>query len=195
MKEHSVRPDHTLRSCLVFSPWKSLSRWFTAAAVWLSINSNWHLLVGAPCHPHAHNTWTYPPSLHRPSYSQLLRFVFAKENRTHTSPEYAHGTSVTPFRHTANDHISFIPRDTCVQTSFCSDVFRLARRMPAPELGQKRPFTWCCIHPVMHVIPISCTHAESAVFHVCIVANNFNLFLPILINMHMWIAHQDSKYP
>ena len=43
----------------------------------------------------------------------------------------------------------------------------------------------------LHVIPHSHTHAESAVFHVCIVANNLNLFLPILLNMQMWIAHQD----
>lgn len=150
--------------------------------------------MGAPCHPHVHDTGIYPPSVHRAAHSQLLEFVFAKENTTHMSPEVCSWdlcSSVQAYCKRTSFIYNQIPRDAHVQIHFGLEVLRLVCRMPAPVWGWEKHFTWCHVHPVMRATPHSHTHAEPAVFHVCIVANNSNLFLPILLNMQMWMAHQD----
>lgn len=126
---------------------------------------------------------------------QLVQICICQRKHNTHHLKFARGTSIPLFRHAANEHLSFIissleiHRFKHIFAEMCSSLHVECLLLYEGRKGTSHDavFTHSCMQSLI------LTHMQSAVFHACVVANNLNLFFPILLNMQVWIAHQDWK--
>lgn len=129
--------------------------------------------------------------MHTTSFTVAQICICQRNHHTHHL-KYAHGTSAPPLRHTANEHLSFTIRSLEIHmfeptfAQMCSDLH--AECLLCMRVKK-------ALHMMLHSPSHACnpifSHRCSLLFPTCVAANNLNLFLPMLLNMQMWIAHQD----